>query len=193
MSRYIALIVIPWLAAACGGDPAGARTDGYMNAQITRGFDVHHRGDAQHSGGTLGPGRWVRHIRSVDPRSGDWLTLSVTDRTNGWQVGTYDIEHTGFLCGQPDGGSAIFIRDDIRYIAETGTLTVTSVSDESVDGHFEFTAAAYIRNYDGCPAWIKPENPVRIDVYGQFSAVRERQCLQFGAEYDYEDCVKGNI
>jgi hypothetical protein len=190
MYKFPLLIGIVVLLPACGGDPAAARRDGYMNAQVTRAFDVYHRGDAQHSRGTLEwiqesqTGRWVLTIRSRDPGTNDVVSINLTTRVNHWQVGTYDLEHLVFQCGSPDGASAMFIKEDIRYISDGGTLTITAVSDESVDGHFELTAAAHMRNpQSGCPAWIKLANPPRIDVWGEFSAVQRRDSMHFGVDY----------
>jgi hypothetical protein len=167
---------------ACRSDTTATELDSWMRATIARAFAAQHIGEAEWMVGTPSPGRTWRTITSEDHTADARLSLNLISADDSWREGVYALEEHEWWCSlDRDAASAYYERDGVRYIAESGTLTITSAEGRIVEGFFEMTAVAFVRsNHSGCPVWTIAPDAQRIDVWGEFAAVREnRQPVEF--------------
>lgn len=179
MSRAYALIATPVLLAACDSAPTPADASAaFLHAQVVGAFATEHRGGAVFSGGTMSADHFMLHISSHDPDADSHLGLQMLGvRSASLEPGVYPLEPRNFLFGDADGNTAIYLRGGDRYVAESGTLTITHVSHERLEGSFEMTAVFWCRpSVDRTACYTLPEafppDAPRIDVWGEFSAIR---------------------
>ncbi|HUG41213.1 MAG TPA: hypothetical protein VMM12_12050 [Longimicrobiales bacterium] len=97
----------------------------------------------------------------------------------------YDLQPLNFYLGEDSiGNTAIYLRQSgtlyngasDRYVAESGTVTVTRASHERVDGHFDMVVVYWctpVVNGESCVSLPDefPPDAQRIHLVGEFSAI----------------------
>lgn len=187
MLRFLSVTLILMLLPACDSETTPPLRPGpFMDAKIERAISTEHRGGATFGGGTMSDTHRKLHVSSRDPAADSRLGLSILSSSPiRFEPGTYPLSPRNFEGGDNEGNTAIYLRGSDRYVAESGTLTITGVTDERVSGHFELTAVFWCNaavDREPCytlPHEFPPETP-RIDVWGEFSAEGAGEVPLFG-------------
>lgn len=152
--------------------------DSFLRAQVAPSSHPveEHVGNAELSGGTMSPTRWASYISSWDEEGRGILHLQRLGASWREGPGVHELEPLLFYPG-PDslGNTALLLRSSDLYVAESGTVTVTSASHERVDGHFDIVVVYWctpVVNREPCLSVPDdfPTDAPRIRLVGEFSA-----------------------
>lgn len=186
--------LIPTLASAavlvslggCDSDPAGTEVyaESFLRAlAVAPESSTVHRGTAQYSGGTMSDTHRKLTVISRDPEVDSWVhlqMLSSRPQRIDTIAGSFSLEPRDFLGGDNEGTTALYLRDGKRFVAESGTLTISEASGDILEGRitgeFEFTAVHWCTPaVDRTPCLSLPSefpaSALRIHLTGEFVAV----------------------
>lgn len=185
--RFFALPLL--LLAACGGEPNGSMIAGRFSASLSGAVAATYEGAGEFHTGTPGPGMQQFQITSSGTQSfaGQEFTLT---RWDGGRLrpGRHDItlvdlsEYMRGSTRQPRGITFQYFRVvDGRqelYVADSGSLEITSSSDDKVAGRFTISAFRYclretagLKDLDACDiAAPAAAGAPRVTVTGSFAA-----------------------
>ncbi len=177
MHKPCTIVAVLLLLPACDITP-GSPNDpaSFLKADVTGAVLVEHRGGGNWSGGTRSPGETALLVVSRDPAAESSVVIRMVGASR-WSMepGVYQMEPIDFQYGEyREGYTAVYRAGGDRYVAESGTLTVTEVSPERVEGSFDLTAIFWCRpsaDREQCmtlPA-LAPGAP-RVRLVGEFSA-----------------------
>lgn len=187
MRKTTALFLLLALTG-CGIDSTGASADeAYLNAEVSFGRVasdespmevIEHRGDGFFSGGTYARELRMFNISSRDDALGSLVVLYLHPRGTGpVSTGDYTLSPVYFRFGaQPGSSSMVFVYDQKRYLSERGSLRLTHVSEDRVEGTFAATAVFWCHtapaaDHSACysmPSITDASERVRVE--GSFSA-----------------------
>ena len=102
---------------------------------------IEHRGDGAFSSGTYARQLRMFGISSRDDALGSLVVLYLHPRSTGpVSTGDYTLSPVYFRFGaQPGSSSMVFVYDQKRYLSERGSLRLTHVSEDRVEGTFAAT------------------------------------------------------
>ena len=188
-SKASALIVLAVLISACESDATGTKQGAYLQATLlsvatstTGAISIQHRGGAIWGGGTKSETHRKLQIHSKDAEANRHLYLQRLSSAPGgpFQPGVYTLVPRSFTAGDNDGYTALYGDSETgnHYIAESGTWTITDVSEDGeVTGHFDFVAAYWCNPHnDRDRCFMSPSeggfrpDAVRLNVHGDFRA-----------------------
>ncbi len=178
--------------SACESEPtASSGEEPYLQASIqslptstATAIDIQHRGDAEVSGGTKRGVGGKLQISSRDHGTNAQLDLRrlSSEPLGPFEPGVYTLVPRNFTAGDNDGYTALYGESETgnHYIAETGTWTITDVSEDGqVSGHFDLVAAYWCNPHnDRDRCFMSPSDlgfrsdAVRLHVHGEFRATR---------------------
>ena len=176
--------------SACESEPTGSsEEEAYLQASIqslptstATAIDIQHHGGANWSGGTKHDVGHKLQISSRDRGTNRDLKLIQlsSEHIGPFEPGVYTLVPRNFTAGDNDGYTAFYGDSETgnHYIAETGTWTITDVSEDGVvSGHFDLVAAYWCNPHndrDRCfrsPADLGfRSDAVRLHVHGEFRA-----------------------
>jgi hypothetical protein len=188
-SRITALLALSLLASACEKDPTGTKEGAFLRATLlsvsmstTEPIDIRHSGGAEWGGGTKSETQRKLQISSKDAQANRHLMLQRLSSTPGgpFQPGVYTLVPRNFTAGDNDGYTAWYGDSETgnHYIAESGTWTITEVSENGyVTGNFDFIAAYWCNPNTGRDRCFRSpkeggfhQEAVRLRVQGEFRA-----------------------
>lgn len=200
--RTLPLLVLSALVTGCGSDPTGAEGGSFLRATLksmstTAGepITIEHRGGANWSGGTRSDTQRMLEVYSPDREADRSLMLQrLSSSPQGpFQPGVHSLVPRNFNAGDNDGFTAKYLDHATgdHYIAESGTWTITGVSeDRIVSGSFDFVAAFWCNPHidrDRCLMSPKEagfgSDAVRLRVRGEFSAEPVRPVPELTGRY----------
>lgn len=181
MYRLMLLTVLVLLLPACEEPTPPLGPDAYLRAVVEDAVTIEHRGGAEYYGGTRSDTHRKREISSYDGEADARLWLQILNSAPSvWEAGVFPLTPRNFDGGDNDGNTALYLMPGSElYVAESGTLRITEVTEDRVIGEFEFTAVYWCTppvNREQCYTLPEtfPTSASRIDVTGTFSAEGSR-------------------
>jgi hypothetical protein len=187
--KYLALtlasVALVLSVVGCESDPAGTgpHTETFLSAvAMAPEASIIHQGGAHYYGGTKSDTHRMIAVQSTDPDEGSKVRLemlSSTPQRLHMLVGEFPLVPRHFLGGDNEGKTALYMRDDKLYVAESGTLIVTEATGDILEGRmvgeFEFTAVYWCTpGADRTPCLSMPDefpvNAERLHITGEFFA-----------------------